>query len=616
MASAASAAYPSSKSNSRVVLQSSTLHPENSLHWQGLSHQPSDNFALNVGQLAELFRQDIRRPSPSPVYLALWSCIGGYCEALSTHKDETRRFSIFPVPIDAITRLVQNEFVAWINNFDLSPDRTTHRTAAKAIANAVWKRVISKPSARDELHANSLYVWLRGSIDKKAIDCFGSAVIVISALKNACYEQSYLTLSEDHAYESHPKEDGDAHPSLGECATCEVAIPGNTNAAKEKRGKEISDTFTSNVHRQSTLTPLTSWLYMAASPVVCKSIPMALAAAMGNINCHIEKKQGKSIASRDLYEIKRDLLWVLYDEGCLDGFPFALSELGDCEENLSSPRGLEWVTLDGLDDEEILVNEKLFIESILVSRKVYGNVQIYPYCYAGHYHKDAGRESTAEEYRLVEAMRLYCLAAQVASGYMYEVGDSLQLVKTLTKIAELVAEDMFSADGDDDNDNSGSSSSKSKLIPRQWTCRENAVAIGTWLLGFFDSCLLWEERSGGEDTEGKRFVEILNPSHKHGLSKLFLLLDCDVREDVISRVYSACSSSGVSSDDTEESFLNGTITETKLQYFRKPKSSRLGSKSSPLATALSKKKISIGDLELAIPGPEGGRRRKKKARAD
>ena len=616
----ANMSYPKTKSNSRVVLVQSSVHPNNSAHWQSLSHQPSDWHINTKAELIECLRQDLATAgggassTDSAQLLAKWSCISGYCEALATHKDEARRYCPFPMPIDAINRMIQSEFVDWIRGLNLSPTTTSHREAAKAISNAVWKRVISKPSVRDELHANSAYICLRGSVDNKSLDCFGAAIVTIAGLQVAGYT-SYLALSEDHAYESHPKEEGEANPSLGDLnlSTCEIAIPGNQKAQQEKRGKEISETFTSNVHRQSTLSPQTSWLYMAANPIICKTVPMALAAIFGNINCQIEKKQGKSISSDELYAIKRDLLWVLHDGGHLDTFPFALSELGDCEENVTSDKGLQELALPELENEEILAIEKLFIDSILASQQSYNDAQIYPYCYAGHYHKDAGRETKEEEYRLVEAVRLYSLAAKVASGYVYEVTDSLQLNKTMTKIAELLAEDIL-VETDGSNDDDG----KSKLIPRHWSKKENAIALGSWLFAFFDSLLFWEEKSGGEGSEaGKTFVEILNPSHKHGINKLFSYLDQDIRSEILSKIYVREDKVPAKIGDGEDlNFLEHAITETKLKYFLNPRSSRLASKEGPLAVALGKKKVTIGDVELAIPGPEGGRRRRKKARVD
>ena len=43
--------------------------------------------------------------------LAEWSCIVGYCEALYTHADPSRRHSEFPLPLDRLRCLVGEEFV-------------------------------------------------------------------------------------------------------------------------------------------------------------------------------------------------------------------------------------------------------------------------------------------------------------------------------------------------------------------------------------------------------------------------------------------------------------------------------------------------------------------------
>jgi hypothetical protein len=117
---------------------------------------------------------------------------------------------------------------------------------------------------------------------------------------------------------------------------------------------------------------------MASNPVVCDSIPMALVAVMGNINCSIEKRKGSSLSSGQLYDLKRELLWVLCDEGCMSKFPFGMMELGDCEEHRGSARSEEWVTVPQVK-EPILRNEKLFLDAIQVNREVYNDSQTYPY---------------------------------------------------------------------------------------------------------------------------------------------------------------------------------------------------------------------------------------------
>jgi hypothetical protein len=92
-----------------------------------------------------------------------------------------------------------------------------------------------------------------------------------------------------------------------------------------------------------------------------------------------------------LYKIKRDMLWILYDAGHMTNFPFALMELGECEEHFGSVRGMKWVDVGDLisnqDDDGkqlggetlVLWNEKLFLDAINVSRTVYNDAQVYPY---------------------------------------------------------------------------------------------------------------------------------------------------------------------------------------------------------------------------------------------
>jgi hypothetical protein len=104
-----------------------------------------------------------------------------------------------------------------------------------------------------------------------------------------------------------------------------------------------------------------------------------LVAVIGNINCTIEKQSSSSfLASGQLYDLKRDLLWILYDHGALSKFPFGLLELGDCEENRGSPRSEEWVQVDNIS-EPILQNEKLFLDAIHINKTLYDEAQVYPY---------------------------------------------------------------------------------------------------------------------------------------------------------------------------------------------------------------------------------------------
>lgn len=395
--------------------------PQESAHWQSLDHCPGDRLLENIEQLMDYCRNEVvsfpkHNNSQDVKVVIWWSCLCGYCEALTTHK--TNRYQIFPIPIDALRRLATAELHRLMTQLTTqlkTPTDTTepdavHRSLVQTTANIIWKNAISKANVRDEWHANSWYVYLRGGIDTKSLDCFGASLVTITAVQHYYRQhhhgthtnnnntvkryQSYLALSEDHAYEVHrpekeeddvitrpPTIDTNTNTSWG---TCEVAIPGHTKAVQSQRGHDITTTF---VKRKSQLTPQTSWLYMANHPVLCFTAGMMLVAVTGNINGTIEKRpRGGSLVSGSLYEFKRNLLWLLYDQGFMDYFPFGLMEMGDCEEHRTSPRGEEWlsmerpkVVLDSQPQTKCLAIEKLFLDAIQISKQYYKDGQSYPY---------------------------------------------------------------------------------------------------------------------------------------------------------------------------------------------------------------------------------------------
>ena len=524
-----------SKKQGRVLYDNPPANPKESLHWKRLHHDGvnpntldganNNNIIRSHEELLHIFQRDVdslKYKSNQQNYqtLALWSCIIGYCEALSTHKDANRRYALFPIPLDSIQYLVNEEFIPLLNSAqgtlnntksmksnsatseeeEEEEEESVHRQTVRAVANAIWKRAQNKNSSiQDELHANSLYTCLCGDVDSKSLDCFGSTLLVVLGMNILGFSSSCLTLSEDHAYETH-LDDTEGINGVPNRATCEVAIPGNTKAAQAKRGKDIASTF-ENLKRGNSITPETSWLYMHGNAVICDTPGMALAAMVGNLNCDIDKQNSAAIAngskqqivSKQLYKMKRDILWILYHEGHMAKFPFALMELGECEEHLSSPKGMELVDVSSMlncEGMEVLQNEKLFLDAIHISKTVYGDAQVYPYLYCAHYHRDAGRDvgknDESEEYRLVESLRLYAEATRVASGYKY-TKDCMQLMKHFTTVAALISKDILLLQSND----GGNGQVKA---PRSWQRRENAVAAATWIVGFFDSLLIWEEK--------------------------------------------------------------------------------------------------------------------------
>jgi hypothetical protein len=194
-------------------------------------------------------------------------------------------------------------------------------------------------------------------------------------------------------------------------------------------------------------------------------------------------------------------------------------------------------------------------------------------------------------------MKQYADAARVASKYRYEGIDSLQLNKHMSVAAMLIAQDILTPKYK--NNNNATKEGAKKEEPRQWVVPENALSAGTWLLGFFDSLLYWEESSS---STGKQFVEILTPSHKYGIGKLFQLFDQDTRLEIVNRV------TGSSMDTEEES-------KQLPASFCQVRSKRLA-EGSMLSQALKKPRVSIREIELAIPSTEdeSGSRRSKRMR--
>jgi len=419
--------------------------------------------------------------------------------------------------------------------------------------------------------------------------------------------------------------------------TCEVAIPGSTKRQKAKRACEIADTFKEKGPKNAAavlLTPENSWLYMATNPVVCQTTPMSLVPIVANINCNIASskqqpgknstisKKGISVESRQLYQLKRELLWILYDVGAMKSFPFGVMELGDCEQTVGSPRGEEWIQSPLVShNEAIMRNEELFLEAAQISREQYKDAQVYPYYYAGHYHKDAGEEQVEQEpnhgggnaienknknsgdneHRFVDALRMYSEAARVTSSYRFDTGDCLQLNKHLTTVAALIQEDILTSSCLEQQQQQ----QDRKQQPRQWIHTKNAISTCAWLLRFLDHLLHWEEGSlkaasaAGVTSKNPRFVEVLQGSHKFFVGKLLQTFDARVRMAALEDFFS---------QQEQQQQEGGSLA---------PRSKRLESPSCLLAKTLQKSKVNIRDIDLAIidedDGDTGRRKRRRRS---
>ncbi|KAL7558717.1 hypothetical protein ACA910_013430 [Epithemia clementina (nom. ined.)] len=690
------------------IYDNPTRDPRQSSHWQSLSHQEGDKCISNLDELKQVFAHDmqltmlsttatapttrsssgtttevsydVKAPADANARLALWSCLLGYCEGLCTSKQEQHRFHLFPIPIQALERLVETEFTQPLRDLvlvdpnntagpqlsvvcspeqpELSsstsppqpqqrrppplPRRLPHRQAAQAISNWIWKRVKSKSNVKDEAHANSVWIVLRGSaVDGKSVDCFGAALATVIGLRQAGgYHDSILTLSEDHAYESHPSEENHIGSSCGLDATtaattttmipmntCEVAIPGNTKAQQAKRGQETSLTFAAAAGGKATtmhpskprLTPQTSWLYMGMAPVYCSTPSMIVAAALANLNFQIEQSLAQRYErnSRPLIELKRDLLWVLKDANQIDKFPFALCELAWSEEHVTSERGEAQVaiptttltaltttsaesSLEGTGEGDshgntntgssgvVLVTaiEALYHEAIVCDQTHYQNKQKYPYCYMGFYHKGAvmGQdrgvaEEKDEEYRLPLAVEYFSYAARIASTFAYEWGDSLQLSKVMIKLAEWIVLEILCSTSGERSREDDSAPPKAKKGQQHLQHQPRQWHNPKNAVSTAEWVLrFYDHLLAWEERSQEQFLPILKPSHPASIGKAFSLFNPAVRQEV----------------------LSNTQTQQQQQQQTLLQSHRLTNRKGSLAAALQMPKIVLSDLHFTL----------------
>jgi hypothetical protein len=173
-----------SKKEGRVIYESPSSDPQESLHWRRLHDcsKKGDVSNININSHEELiqsFQRDVNSLNSNNnkdnyLILALWSCIIGYCEALSTHKEASRRYCLYPIPYDSLQSLVRGEFLLLLNQAQDSLNKakdindseekegeSIHRKTVRAVSNAIWKKAQNRNSnMQDELHANSLYTCL------------------------------------------------------------------------------------------------------------------------------------------------------------------------------------------------------------------------------------------------------------------------------------------------------------------------------------------------------------------------------------------------------------------------------------------------------------------------
>lgn len=131
--------------SSRVTYDYPAASPANSPHWERIggnvaaTSKPNEKAPSMINSHQELiahFKHDVESLSKidrKEAYLkvAKWSCVIGYCEALTTHKDPSRRYSIFPIPIASLVSLVHTEFMPLI---EAVPNHNiTHRQMVQSL---------------------------------------------------------------------------------------------------------------------------------------------------------------------------------------------------------------------------------------------------------------------------------------------------------------------------------------------------------------------------------------------------------------------------------------------------------------------------------------------------
>jgi hypothetical protein len=181
----------------------------------------------------------------------------------------------------------------------------------------------------------------------------------------------------------------------------------------------------------------------------------------------------------------------------------------------------------------------------------------------------------------------------------------MQLMKHFTTVSSLILVDILLAST---NASTATTSTQNKNAARQWQRQDNAIAAATWLLGYFDFLLLWEER------EENAFIEVLNIQHKSFFGKLFQHFVMDVRLAAMSIIHQFHEEENDDDVHMNKPVMD-VITVDKLLYFKHPRSKRL-SKDSVLIAALLKEKVVICELEMAIPSSnedQRSSRRSKKA---
>ncbi|XP_060531586.1 menin [Cylas formicarius] len=302
----------------------------------------------NISSVVKLFRNQLEGCDEPD--LTLLSIAAGFIEnqltsrsvsQISAQSNDATEKNVLPIFELETVESLYNKFNLIITSA-IEPNKTKSyatRELVKKVSDIIWNS-LTRSYYSDKAHLQSLYSYLTGN----KLDCFGVAFAVVAGCQTLGYGDVHLALSEDHAWVVFG-------PDLLE--TIEVTWHGKGN--EDKRGQTIDKG-----------TSIRSWLYVNNRPVICTR-HMEVAALVSAINPSLN-------STSDAVEVallKQELLWLLYDLGCLKKYPMAIGNLGDLEE--ISPKRPE------------ITCKKLFDEAIESARKYYNNQHVYPYIYQGSF---------------------------------------------------------------------------------------------------------------------------------------------------------------------------------------------------------------------------------------
>ncbi|XP_063365800.1 menin [Cydia amplana] len=410
----------------------------------------------SIQKVYELFEEQLR--SDKEPDLALFSIIVGAVENnLTNVKNCDKDVNIINVLTNKLAKIkfpcveweevegLHERFVSLMRSgvdAKLLAGECATRELVKRVADVVWNS-LTRSYYKDRAHLQSIYSFLTGN----KLDCFGVAFAVTAGCQVLGKRDVHLALSEDHAWVVFGKDGTE---------TAEVTWHGKGN--EDKRGRSVEDGMLAR-----------SWLYVAGKPVVCSRL-MELAALVSSINITLTP----TIDVHEVAQMQHRLLWLLYENGCLDMYPMALGNLGDLDEYMKlsncSDQSENTLPEDNSKSASRPDSAALYTQAIRSSRTHYEDRHVYPYTFqGGYYHRH-------KMYK--EAFHAWACAGDVIRHYNYSRDDE-EIYKEFSEIANELIPQLMKVE---------SSGHSARSILKDPECFAS-------LLRFYDGICKWEEGS-------------------------------------------------------------------------------------------------------------------------